>query len=431
MYSFALAGASHALPGYANQVLRDMANDGYEVDAQNARPLLREAYCRGDIASALRHFYTLESSYDPHPAFSNTSNCVDGDLIRMIIRCYKVNSFVAQQLYRQGFLEWKVRSNYIEGQTGKRVVTLLRREVNRLYDEYQVRDRIVNGTRIPFLVGPTKFTESVLQCVSLVCYLVRRYPKFFCEPESFNAYLSYAVRWRFTSVEAIFRDCYAHFPLSEEKLQKLEAARRVDRRTQNPISADRWHWPLPRLSREEGQALPAHLPRPDKYTFTLAMEYAFYRRLPAFAQEVWARREAWLAEIKKEARKDLNDSRWSQVSEKDLLRYEHRLVDTITSDQQWAKRATELSEMSDGASDTLYEGYKRILYIQVLAAHGYCDEAFTVMLEGTGERYQWTQSMLAKVKRYAEMYGHKEMYNYISNLADDVTSVQKPSNYWF
>ena len=69
VYSFVLYGTSHdprAFPDFARKVLRDIATDGLEVNAEGTLVLLREAATCGDIASAFRYFKSLELKYVTH-----------------------------------------------------------------------------------------------------------------------------------------------------------------------------------------------------------------------------------------------------------------------------------------------------------------------------------------------------------------------------
>jgi hypothetical protein len=162
------------------------------------------------------------------------------------------------------------------------------------------------------------------------------------------------------------------------------------------------------------------------------MEYAHFCRDAKFAQVVWDRRKAWRKEVNKAARESLETVRWSEVEDKDILRYERDVVDTATSILDWAKGTERLNEQSDGASNTLYEGYTRLLYIQILAACGKCDDALAMILEGTGERYQWTRAMLQKVETHAVAFGHRALYKYITELEYSGTedSIRAAENDW-
>ena len=231
------------------------------------------------------------------------------------------------------------------------------------------------------------------------------------EAQAFNLYMSFAIKWRIDSVPAIFRDCYNHFPLPPDKLEELEKLKKSKNAPTSSNAA--WHWPIPPV---DGATIPTIKPRPDKYTFVRAMEYAVRIGDSHFAREVWLHRELWRAHIDQSAVDDFQNERWAEFHDSDIVRYEHLFVDTFTPTRSWAKIAAKNSEKTDGASDTLYEGYTRLLYIQTLASGGHCDEAFAMILRGTGERYGWSQAMLAKVKVDAEVYGHWEMVKYIDSL---------------
>jgi hypothetical protein len=111
------------------------------------------------------------------------------------------------------------------------------------------------------------------------------------------------------------------------------------------------------------------------------------------------------------------------VEDADILRQERDIVDPFGSTplRNWAKGAAFLSEQSDGASNTLFEGYVRLLYIQVLAANGLCHAALLMILQGTGESYDWTRAMLEKVEKYAIAFKHRALCEYIAGLESSGT----------
>jgi len=236
-----------------------------------------------------------------------------------------------------------------------------------------------------------------------------KYPQYFTDPLCFNLYLAWAVGWRLDSVPAIFRDCYTHFPISADKQTQLDNLSR-------PVSKKAWHWPMPPFPDPEQSTFPPQRASPDKDTFVRAMEYAHSIGDLAFAREVWFYRESWRGQLHYMALTDLQNVRWAEYFADDIIRYEQDLVNTYMSGLEKAKSATRLSEMSDEASNTLYEGYIRLLYIQTLTAAGECDEAFAMVLQGTEEAYSWTAAMLAKVKTDAAYHGHSNLVGYIESL---------------
>jgi hypothetical protein len=145
------------------------------------------------------------------------------------------------------------------------------------------------------------------------------------------------------------------------------------------------------------------------------MEYAYQRRDTVFAREVWFYREHWRQHILMIAERD-GFQRWSEGGYDDIERYEHQLVDIFTSTREWARISAHMRQVSGGASKTLYEGFTRLLYIQTLAATGFCDEAFKTILQGTGEHYEWSYAMLVKVRKSAKRYNHIELMDYIDGL---------------
>ena len=149
------------------------------------------------------------------------------------------------------------------------------------------------------------------------------------------------------------------------------------------------------------------------------MEFAHHRRLPEFAREVWARRHAWRQHLDVEAMHDMEASRWDATDERDIIRAEFAVTGRKAlgfTGSEWAALSAMENETSEGASERLYEGYVRLLYIQTLAAVQAFDEALYIIREGTGERYPWTQMILAKVRKHAEIHGHQELYEYIDGL---------------
>ena len=299
---------------------------------------------------------------------------------------------------------------------------------------WRLRNRIEEAKLIPFSFSeaPSTYIETIVQCVSTMWYLVKNYPQHFNTPQIFNAFLNFAVGWRLHSVEAIFRDCFDHFPLSQEKINEMNT-KRIKRRIGNRFrlpSRNAWHWPLPDISSPEIPVLLPQLPRPDKFTFLRAMEFAYFRRLVPFAREVWARRESWRTQIDKEAVKDMEDIQWSEINDDDILRYESYLIDK--KERSWARKSLRVTEESEGAANTLYEGYIRLLYVEILTSGGFFEEAFGIIKEGTGERYHWTQGMLAKVRKAAHFNRQWTLCDYIDSLEDSgiETGRESPDDWW-
>jgi hypothetical protein len=276
-----------------------------------------------------------------------------------------------------------------------------------LYYEWNMKDRLRMNV-LPFSETPSDLSTYLVQIVSTLYYFIKRYPHYLSEPVTFNHYLSCATRWELPSVPSIFRDCFDHLPLSPEKENELNSRKQI------PTTPIPWHWPIPPQS-EDWTLLP-DLPRPDKFTFARAMEYASKIGDADFAREVWYRREPWRALIDQTAIHEIEQNRWSEFLDDEVVRYEHHIVHNFTSTREWAKVNVKSSERTDGASATLYEGYTRLLFIQTLAFAGHCDEAFAVVLQGTGEKYGWTSAMLTKVRTHAEMHGHWALVGYIDNL---------------
>lgn len=312
--------------------------------------------------------------------------------------------------------------------------TLLVKEARKISQKWQIIRRIEEATLLPFSISeaPTSPIEKIVQCISILWYLSKNYPQHFKTPQVYNNYLSVTIDWRLNSVEAIFRDCFDHFPLSPEKISELHV-KAFSRKTYNRFklpSRCSWHFPLEDISSPTIPFLPNQLPRPDKFTFVRAMEFAHIRRIPRFAREVWARREAWRAQIDREAEKDLKNIRWTETNDDDILRYESYLVDE--QDREWVHHSLKFSEQSEGAANILYEGYIRLLYIEILTFGQFFDEAFTMILEGTGERYPWTQGMLTKVKNFAKAHDQRKLCAYIDNLDESGLEMEteSPDAWW-
>jgi len=316
--------------------------------------------------------------------------------------------------------------------------TLLQQNVVETSRIQNIGDRIEHAPFLPSppVSGGMSFADYITLCITTVWYLVRRYPQHFTSPQVFNAYLSFAVHWRFDSVEAIFRDCFDHFDIPPDYLSWLEEIRREGGRKRFEMRSRRpWHWPLPPPESSSIPYLPEQKPRPDKYTFVLAMEFAHYRRLPEFAREVWARRHAWREVLDVEAIHDMEASRWDATPEQHLIRAEFAVTRGKAAGftgAEWASLSARENESSEGASESLYEGYIRLLYVQTLAAVQAFDEALYIIREGTGERYPWTQRILAKVRKHAEAHGHEELCEYIDGLEYTLEeeAEESPERWW-
>lgn len=325
------------------------------------------------------------------------------------------------------YFGWGKRQYRVYGVTDGHLIRELRKEIARIFLKRDVANRVLTGQVIPLdRASPCAFPELVVDTISTVWYLARRYPHLFQDPALYNLYLFNMVRWRMKSVPEIFLRCFSHFSIEGEEDKKENGTHgKTESRFQ-------WYWPFPTLPNDSIPNIPQPPPRPDKHTFVHAMEYAHFIRDAKFAQLVWDRRKAWRKELDRVARESLKTVRWSQMEEKDILRYERDVVEPATSIQEWAKLARNLDVKSDGASNTLYEGYTRLLYIQILAACGKCDVALAIILEGTGERYQWTRAMLQKVEQYAVVFGHKDLCEYIAGLEYSGTedSIQAAEHDW-
>lgn len=337
---------------------------------------------------------------------ANKRNIVDAQVIRDLAKAFSLpHSEVLP--FAVGAPEWAKMAFRLEYKADPYKRDKCLKNARLLYYQMDMAKRLQESTTLPFSHLATTFSEHLLQYICTLFYFIWRYPQHLSEPFVFNSYLAFACRWNLDSVPAIFRDCYNHFPLTPKQKKQLEAQRII------PLSRKRWHWPIP--SNPSEPILPPTLPRPDKYTFVRAMEYAHDCRDTVFAREVWFYRQHWRRHIQTIAENDV-DKRWSEVAYDDIERYEHQLVDSFTSTREWARTSAYMRELSDGASKTLYEGFTRLLYVQTLARTGFCDEAFKIILQGTGEQYEWSYAMLVKVRNSAELHKHTELMDYIDGL---------------
>jgi len=430
MYSFAFFGGSSdpRVVRFDHRVLGDMASAGIPIDPELSRSLLRgRSKATEDVAIAISAFRLIESTYSANMIVDlMIRNKVDAAAITLLLR----------KLVLVGDLE-KPYLIYKTHHTGAHSM-LLERNVTAIARLHNSGNRIEHATSLPSLPvsGAMRFPDYITLCITIVWYLVRRYPQHFTSPQVFNAYLSFAVNWRFDSVEAIFRDCFDHFDISLEYLNWLEAKRRESGRKRFKMRSRRpWHWPLPAPESPTAPYLPDQKPRPDKSTFVLAMEFAHYRRLPEFAREVWAHRHAWREQVHLEALRETEASRWDATQDQDIIRAEFAVTRRKAfgfGAAEWAALSATENETSDGASERLYEGYVRLLYIQTLAAVQEFDEALHIIREGTGERYPWTQKILAKVRKHAEIHRHQELCEYIDGLESTLGEgiEESPEKWW-
>jgi hypothetical protein len=131
----------------------------------------------------------------------------------------------------------------------------------------------------------------------------------------------------------------------------------------------------------------------------------------------------------------MEGSRWDTTQDEDIIRAEFAVTRSKAlgfTEAEWAGLSATENETSDGASERLYEGYVRLLYIQTLAAVQEFDEALQVIRDGTGERYPWTQKILAKVRKHGEIHGHQELCEYIDGLEAtlDEGIEESPEKWW-
>jgi hypothetical protein len=418
---FSIACNPSLFSTFSSRILGDMVAEGIRLQPDHLRALLSGAANCLDIKSAIQHFKSLELTYIQGIARLICSEDVEGYSISFLIRSYRLpqKSSIPQEQR-----DWQRRQRFRQ---------LVLKEHGK---GTMMRERIAKASTIPFLPSevPETFQERVLQLISLMWYLTKKYPQLFTSPSIYNSYLSIAVQWGFSSAEAIFRDCYHHFPLTPEETTELkrikERADRISSRSTRLFAFESeisWHWPLPNLSSADVPYLPQELPRPDKYTFMRALEYASLSRRLSFAHEVWALREAWKAHIVGIAQKDILESYWSKVPVEETLRYESLLIDNVDVDEERFRRYQFFrTRTGDDRESRLYEGYVRLLYIDTMASCGMLNEAFTMILNGTGERYRCTQEMLAGVRKYAKLHKHKVLCEYIDGLKKSDRERGKP-----
>jgi hypothetical protein len=317
------------------------------------------------------------------------------------------------------FRRW-IRRRYAEGVRPRNIKRLFRLEAEEILQKSNLVEGIFQSPVFPLDAGASEnFPQLVVYTISTMCYLLRQYPHLFKTPTLSNLFLSIMVRWRLPSVPAIFRKFFSYHKWRIGEKHVRFAGEASPRSVKIP-----WCWPL-RDAFSYPRTWPQGLPRSqaDKYTYLRAMEYAHYTRDPLFAREVWQQRKFWKGRLQRAAKKNLRNIRWSKVEDADILRQEREIVDPFGSIplRNWAKGAAFLSEQSDGASNTLFEGYIRLLYIQVLAANGLCHAALLMILQGTGESYDWTRAMLEKVEKYAIAFKHRALFEYIAGLESSGT----------
>src|SRR5271156_391571 len=281
-------------------------------------------------------------------------------------------------------------------------------------------EQIKDATTLPFSGAASTSPQNIVQSVSVLTYLARKYPELFVYPPIYNMYLSIAVRRKLRSVPSIFLQCFEHFAETHESSTSAESSS-----TDRQPSFYPWHWPLPEDEHNVVPHLPSKLPRPTKYTFMAAMEYARSGGDVQFAHRVWRCREAWRRRLARIVWQQTEAAMWSELRDEEMTSYAELLSQKGETEFDWPSMNFPNS-FNIGHSKGLYEGYTRLLYIETLVKGGYCSEAFKMILEGTGERYEWTQEMLHSVRRMAtEHGGHEALVKYIDDLEPSLVEMEQ------
>jgi hypothetical protein len=274
------------------------------------------------------------------------------------------------------------------------------------FDPTSVKQMIEESPMLRLPTLPSGRVGVIASFLVTVWYLSRRYADQFDDPINYNIFFSISVQLRHPSAENIFRQTFDHFPLTPDQDAKLAEY-------DSPYARFPVHWPLPDLGLN---FLTPWLPRPDKYTFIRALEYAHFTQKPYFAREVWYRRESWRAHLLACAVKDISLARWEKVSPADLLKYEQMLCFPDMPLHTWVAIISRVESSSGTSAGYLYEAYARMLYARVMAKAGFCDEAYEVLAQGTGENFPWNKTMLGPIQRMAAVHGHETLHNFIHRL---------------
>jgi hypothetical protein len=256
--------------------------------------------------------------------------------------------------------------------------------------------------------APRKPAEIVALGIGVMAYLVKVHPDK-CTVDILNQYLLFCESWQLPSFKTVFRQHFDHGALTATTKDQLRG------KTAQWIEPEDWCHPLPLTPHMPSILLDASR-SPNKATFLSAMNVAHTRTDYELAKEVWGKRQAWLARlhaVANERRNNLGDT--DTAPDLDLLKSERSVTGEFRG---WIAREYALGHTTGGSSFTLYEGYIRLRYIEILAKCRQWPTAFKLIREGTGEKYPWDSAMLADVRESAMHQNVVGVVKYIDSLED-------------
>jgi len=301
--------------------------------------------------------------------------------------------------------------------------------------------RLRNAERLPFTVydTPQRPAQIVALGIAVMAYLSKNYPKQ-CNLHVVNKFLQFCQTWQLPNFKTIFR-CHLH----HENPGTVDRAAMTTEDRKNTSTAEAsikeeymfgngkwkdpeiWHYPLPDMPKEFDNLIHPR-PVPDKITFVTAMHLACTRRDLAFGREIWSKRQSWLARIH-HVINQRRETMGYDVRGRDLELLETERWVTHTR-KGWAAREWSSGRKTGEASFTLYEGYIRLKYIEILVACGQWEEAFQLIMDGTGETYSWSQEMLGTVRDCAVYRGNMDLVNYIDSLGASQRQLADPERWY-
>jgi len=305
----------------------------------------------------------------------------------------------------------------------------------------RVAERLQNAEKLPFTMhdSPKKPAEIVALGIAVMAYLAKKYPKQ-CNLHVLNKFLQFCQSWQLPSFKTIFR---RH--LNHEEPRTVDGTAVITNGTQNTSTAEVaidegrlhrngqwkeppiWYHPLPEMPKEFNSLL-VPLPVPDKTTFVTAMHLACTRRDLTFAREVWSKRQSWLARIHHIVSQRCEAAGYDDRGrDMELLETERWFT---RSRKGWTAREWSSGIKTDGASFNLYEGYVRLKYIEILAACAQWEEAFQLIMDGTGEKYSWSEGMLGTVRESAVRRKNPDLVNYIDSLGASQRQLANPERWY-
>lgn len=255
---------------------------------------------------------------------------------------------------------------------------------------------------------PRNPAEIVALGIGVMAYLIKVHPDK-CTADVLNQYLLFCESWQLPSFKTIFRRHFDHGALTATTKDHLyhQSARWIE--------PEDWCHPLSLTPHMPSKILDASRP-PNKAVFLSAMNVAHVRTDYHFAKEIWGKRQAWLARLRALADQRRNSLGDTDIPpDLDLLKSERRVSGHFRG---WTAREYAMGQNTGGSSFTLYEGYIRLRYIEILARCRRWRMAFKLIQEGTGEKYPWDAGMLAGVRESAVHQNKVGVIKYIDGLED-------------